>query len=30
MIMWLSPPALSDDIYRYLWEGKLLVAGINP
>jgi hypothetical protein len=28
--MWLSPPTLSDDIYRYLWEGKLTSLGINP
>lgn len=29
-ILWLSPPTLSDDIYRYVWEGKLTVSGINP
>lgn len=29
-IMLLSPPALSDDIYRYVWEGRLGVAGVNP
>ena len=23
-------PALSDDVYRYLWDGKVLLAGINP
>lgn len=23
-------PALSDDVYRYLWDGKLLVEGISP
>ena len=23
-------PALSDDIYRYLWDGKISSAGINP
>jgi len=28
--MWTSVPSLSDDIYRYLWEGKLVTAGINP
>jgi hypothetical protein len=25
-----SPPSLSDDIYRYLWDGHLLNLGINP
>ncbi len=23
-------PILSDDIYRYLWEGKIFLHGINP
>ncbi len=23
-------PLLSDDIYRYLWEGKILLNGFNP
>lgn len=25
-----APPALSDDVYRYLWEGYLQTEGINP
>ncbi|MBI3292750.1 MAG: hypothetical protein HYZ73_08095 [Elusimicrobia bacterium] len=25
-----SPPSLSDDIYRYLWEGRVQLAGFNP
>jgi len=25
-----ASPALSDDIYRYLWDGKISLAGINP
>jgi alpha-1,6-mannosyltransferase len=25
-----SPPALSDDIYRYLWEGRVQAYGGNP
>ena len=25
-----SEPVLSDDIYRYLWDGKISAAGINP
>jgi alpha-1,6-mannosyltransferase len=30
LCMLASTPSLSDDIYRYLWEGKLFAAGINP
>lgn len=26
----LQPPQLSDDIYRYLWDGTELLKGINP
>ncbi len=25
-----NPPQLSDDIYRYLWDGSNLINGINP
>ena len=25
-----SPPYLSDDIYRYIWDGRVQSAGINP
>ena len=25
-----SPPQLSDDIYRYVWDGRVQGAGINP
>jgi hypothetical protein len=25
-----SPPYLSDDIYRYVWDGRVQDAGINP
>lgn len=25
-----SPPALSSDIYRYIWDGRVQTAGINP
>jgi hypothetical protein len=25
-----SPPFLSDDIYRYIWDGQVQAAGINP
>lgn len=24
------PPMLSDDVYRYAWEGRVLAAGANP
>ena len=24
------PPSLSDDVYRYLWDGKVLLSGENP
>ncbi len=27
---WLSPPAHSDDVYRYAWDGHVQRAGINP
>lgn len=26
----LAPPYLSDDIYRYVWDGRVQAAGINP
>ena len=26
----LAPPVLSDDLYRYLWEGRLWLEGFNP
>src|SRR6476469_7985410 len=25
-----SPPYLSDDIYRYIWDGRVQASGINP
>lgn len=25
-----SPPSLSDDVYRYIWDGRLLNSGVNP
>lgn len=25
-----APPLLSDDLYRYLWEGRLWLEGVNP
>jgi hypothetical protein len=26
----LAPPYLSDDIYRYIWDGRVQATGINP
>lgn len=26
----LSPPQLSDDIHRYVWDGRVAVSGVNP
>lgn len=25
-----DPPRLSDDIYRYIWDGRVQAAGVNP
>jgi len=25
-----APPQLSDDIYRYVWDGRVQAAGVNP
>ena len=25
-----APPYLSSDVYRYVWDGRVLAAGINP
>jgi hypothetical protein len=25
-----TPPELSDDVYRYVWDGRVQAAGINP
>ncbi|MBA3767142.1 MAG: hypothetical protein H0W99_09175, partial [Acidobacteria bacterium] len=25
-----APPFLSDDVYRYVWDGRVQAAGINP
>ncbi len=25
-----APPSLSDDLYRYLWDGRVLASGVNP
>ncbi len=30
LILLTAPPTLSDDVYRYLWEGRVLLHGGNP
>lgn len=30
LLLFNVPPVLSDDIYRYIWDGILVVDGINP
>jgi hypothetical protein len=29
-IVVVTPPILSDDVYRYVWDGRVQAAGINP
>lgn len=30
LILFPASPSTSDDVYRYIWEGKILVSGYNP
>jgi alpha-1,6-mannosyltransferase len=30
LIILLTPPFLSDDIYRYIWDGRVEAHGVNP
>lgn len=30
LAVFFTPPALSEDVYRYLWDGRVLVSGTNP
>jgi alpha-1,6-mannosyltransferase len=30
LLLWPAPPTLSDDVYRYLWEGHLGNLGVSP
>jgi alpha-1,6-mannosyltransferase len=30
LILLASTPVLSDDLYRYIWDGKVIAAGHNP
>ncbi len=29
-LLFTTPPTLSDDVYRYIWDGRVVNAGINP
>lgn len=30
LLLLFAPPTLSDDLYRYLWDGRVAIAGHNP
>lgn len=30
VVLWGTVPSLSDDVYRYLWDGRLLTNGVSP
>ena len=30
VLLFTSPPTLSDDVYRFIWDGRLMNAGVNP
>lgn len=30
IVLLVAPPALSDDVFRYLWDGRVLGSGIDP
>lgn len=30
VVLWWSPPMLETDYYRYLWDGRVLLEGVNP
>ena len=30
LLMLTTDPSLSDDVFRYLWDGHLLTEGVNP
>jgi alpha-1,6-mannosyltransferase len=29
-LLFITPPALSSDVYRYIWDGRMMNAGVNP
>ncbi len=30
VVLWADVPTLSSDVWRYLWDGRLINAGVNP
>ncbi len=30
LVLVFAPPVFSDDVYRYVWDGRVLVSGTNP
>lgn len=30
LTLWWTPATLSDDVFRYVWDGRVQLAGINP
>ena len=30
VLLFTTPPTLSDDVYRYIWDGRVFNAGVNP
>jgi alpha-1,6-mannosyltransferase len=30
VVLFATPPTLSDDVYRYIWDGRVSGAGVNP
>ena len=30
LVLFMGLPSLSDDVFRFIWDGKLLAEGINP
>jgi len=30
ILLFASPPSLSTDVYRYIWDGRLMNAAVNP
>jgi hypothetical protein len=30
LIVLVAPPSLSDDVYRYVWDGRVQASGVNP